>query len=196
MESPSGSRSRVSVWNEGLTCLYEPANGKAVVKYESCVADTVSRRLISSYSIIFVHGLGGHPKKTWTYEKRRARSGPSQQGSKSRLRIFGGTSPPDEEDEFEVENGVYWPLDLLPKATPTAKIWTWGYDSRISRFFSGAANQSIFETCCVFDVAHCPLYRQYFRPRERFAQRLGQRNRYFGKPHGTPRAVLCSKDYP
>lgn len=34
MESPSGSRSRVPVLNEGLTLLYEPVDGKAVVKYE------------------------------------------------------------------------------------------------------------------------------------------------------------------
>ena len=37
---------------------------------------------------------------------------------------------------------VYWPADLLRLDCPKARILTFGYDSRVSRFFSGPANQS------------------------------------------------------
>jgi hypothetical protein len=37
---------------------------------------------------------------------------------------------------------VYWPLDLLPESIPNARILVYGYDSKVSRFFKGAANQN------------------------------------------------------
>ncbi|OBT84383.1 hypothetical protein VE02_06736 [Pseudogymnoascus sp. 03VT05] len=37
---------------------------------------------------------------------------------------------------------VFWPLDLLPEDCPDARILTWGYESNISRFFAGPANQN------------------------------------------------------
>ena len=36
----------------------------------------------------------------------------------------------------------YWPQDLLPKDFPNCRILTYGYDSTVSRFFSGTANQT------------------------------------------------------
>ena len=37
---------------------------------------------------------------------------------------------------------VFWPLDLLPEDCKNSRILTWGYDSMVSHFFSGPANQS------------------------------------------------------
>lgn len=37
---------------------------------------------------------------------------------------------------------VFWPLDLLPEDCGDARILTWGYESNISRFFAGPANQN------------------------------------------------------
>jgi hypothetical protein len=54
-------------------------------------------------SIVAVHGLGGHPFKTWT------------DGSK------------------------LWLRDFLPSRLPQARIFTFGYDSRIA--FSGSASE-------------------------------------------------------
>jgi pimeloyl-ACP methyl ester carboxylesterase len=39
-------------------------------------------------------------------------------------------------------NDCYWPEDLLPEDFPECRILAYGYDSHISRFFSGAANQA------------------------------------------------------
>jgi ankyrin repeat domain-containing protein 50 len=48
------------------------------------------------------------------------------------------SSPPLKVEEKE----VYWPQDLLPEDCANARILTWGYDSRVSHFFGGPANQS------------------------------------------------------
>ena len=44
--------------------------------------------------------------------------------------------PNSESDE------IFWPLDLLPEDCANSRILTWGYDSKVSHFFGGAANQS------------------------------------------------------
>jgi len=62
MESPSGSRRRVPEWKEGLAMIYEPAERKANVKEAPSAAVTLLRLLILFNSVIFVHGLQGHPK--------------------------------------------------------------------------------------------------------------------------------------
>jgi hypothetical protein len=37
---------------------------------------------------------------------------------------------------------VYWPADILPRDFEEARVLTYGYDSHVSRFFKGAANQN------------------------------------------------------
>lgn len=37
---------------------------------------------------------------------------------------------------------VFWPEDLLPLAFPNCRILTFGYDSTVSNFFTGTANQN------------------------------------------------------
>lgn len=37
---------------------------------------------------------------------------------------------------------VFWPLDLLAADIKNVRILTYGYDSHISRFFKGSANQN------------------------------------------------------
>ena len=78
----------------GLTVLYQPEGRNP------------------SADIIFVHGLQGHPQRTW-------------QSSKD------SCSP----------RAIYWPRDLLSHDRGDARILTYGYDSRISHFFTGPANQ-------------------------------------------------------
>ena len=39
------------------------------------------------------------------------------------------------------ERDVFWPQDLLPHDFPNCRILTFGYDSHITKFFGGAANQ-------------------------------------------------------
>ena len=37
---------------------------------------------------------------------------------------------------------VYWPTRLLAHDLPDARIFTYGYDSQVTHFFNGPANQS------------------------------------------------------
>ncbi|TGO61110.1 hypothetical protein BOTNAR_0134g00080 [Botryotinia narcissicola] len=40
------------------------------------------------------------------------------------------------------EQEVYWPLDLLPNDCNNTRIFTWGYDSVVAKFFRGPTNQN------------------------------------------------------
>ncbi|KAI0184319.1 lipa and NB-ARC domain-containing protein, partial [Xylaria flabelliformis] len=67
-------------------------------------------------SIVFVHGLRGHPRKTWEY------SAPVQQKT------------------------IYWPADSLPSILPRAKIWTYGYNAGVNdKLFQPNNQNSILE---------------------------------------------------
>ncbi|TGO45301.1 hypothetical protein BCON_0404g00050 [Botryotinia convoluta] len=40
------------------------------------------------------------------------------------------------------EQEVYWPLDLLPNDCNNTRIFTWGYDSVVAKFFKGPTNKN------------------------------------------------------
>lgn len=79
-----------------------------------------------SYSIVLIHGLQGHPAKTWCH-------GPYNGLAPSRLDSKG----PDKKREC-----CFWPSDILPTHFPACRILTYGYDSHISHFFTGSSNQT------------------------------------------------------
>lgn len=39
-------------------------------------------------------------------------------------------------------SNLFWPKDLLAKDFPNARVLTYGYDSQVTKFFKGPANQS------------------------------------------------------
>ncbi|RFU29445.1 hypothetical protein B7463_g6896, partial [Scytalidium lignicola] len=80
------------VRNEGFSVLWNSADADA--------------------DIVFLHGLQGHPEKTWCFGHSRT------------------------------NNHCFWPRDILPRNFPKCRILTYGYDSHISHFFSGPANQT------------------------------------------------------
>ncbi|KAI1390068.1 P-loop containing nucleoside triphosphate hydrolase protein [Hypoxylon trugodes] len=63
-----------------------------------------------SLDIVIIHGLGGHPRRTWRDRKTKE----------------------------------FWPRDRLAKSFSRARILVYGYDSKISKFVAGAANQNSF----------------------------------------------------
>lgn len=98
---------------------------------------------------MFVHGLQGHPKNTWTSksiaseganstkiecERPRKRFKPwSKQGSSN-------ASIPESTDDIEKPE-TFWPYHLLRDDCKNVRILTWGYNSNVSEFFSGSANK-------------------------------------------------------
>ena len=116
--------------------------------------------MLTSNSIVFVHGLQGHPRKTWTYNGdtsvQRGGQGTEPRSSgrnllttffhRSRSRSPGEgvvatletkTVPAEEDD-----GSVFWPRDYLPTDFPGARIMTYGYGSKVSEFFHGRTNNN------------------------------------------------------
>jgi hypothetical protein len=107
-----------------------------------CEADKTS-------SIVFVHGLQGHPKNTWT-SKSVAREGANSTkiGHRAPSRGFkfwskkgsSNASTPKSTNDLE-EHLTFWPYHLLRDDCKNVRILTWGYNSNVSEFFSGSANK-------------------------------------------------------
>ncbi|KAM7210197.1 hypothetical protein V8F06_014418 [Rhypophila decipiens] len=102
--------SDLRVADEGITCLH---TGGA-----NPIAD-----------IVFVHGLGGHPKRTWSAEP----SGPKVYGRiRSITRKMGlsrSKSHTTSSEPASVPSNIFWPCHLLPDDISEARIMTYGYYS-------------------------------------------------------------------
>ncbi|KAH8595071.1 Alpha/Beta hydrolase protein [Bisporella sp. PMI_857] len=81
------------------------------------------------FDIVFVHGLQGHPEKTWTHQPPAAKK-----------RLFRSSSSNLSQP---LQHSVFWPYDLLSKHPDfsQARILTWGYDSKIVAEFFGTSDQ-------------------------------------------------------
>ncbi|PMD21888.1 hypothetical protein NA56DRAFT_645131 [Hyaloscypha hepaticicola] len=127
MALPEGDLSHVTVHDIGLTVLRDPPNP---------IAD-----------IVFVHGLQGHPRKTWACQ---ANADSSQEGSARRKSspfrglkaLISRKNAVDSGSSSRSDGKIFWPIDLLPEDCPNVRLLTWGYESNISRFFGGPANQN------------------------------------------------------
>ncbi|OAF56656.2 hypothetical protein VC83_07280 [Pseudogymnoascus destructans] len=126
MEGPP-SKQKPRINDTGISTLHDP---------KEAIAD-----------IIFVHGLQGHPRKTWTCNS----TAPNLENSNKTTRIspWGIRKLLSFKHKIGSEDGhehrtheVFWPLDLLPGDCSNARILTWGYDSKVSHYFSGPASQS------------------------------------------------------
>ncbi|OBS22671.1 hypothetical protein FPOA_09003 [Fusarium poae] len=100
----------------GFTTLHNPPEAKA--------------------DIVFIHGLQGHPEKTWTFKNEAERVPLTWRErlllQRRRKRAIGPT--------------VYWPYDLLCAHDEFAlsRVITWGYDSKVlPEFFAGSDSQTI-----------------------------------------------------
>ena len=85
-------------------------------------------------SVVFVHGFTGHPVRTWRHESASVAKNPQEDHERdgerpSKFRRLSSTifrSKGTAQDEK-----VFWPLHLLPITLPTARIFVYGYDTKI-----------------------------------------------------------------
>ncbi|KAJ3534742.1 hypothetical protein NM208_g7416 [Fusarium decemcellulare] len=80
-------------------------------------------------NIIFIHGLGGHPKRTWG-NGRPAKSG-KKPFSVSPLRKGESSNGTEDMVEEPTRRKPFWPEECLAPDMPEAKIWTYGYRSTV-----------------------------------------------------------------
>lgn len=86
--------------------------------------------------IVILHGLQGHPWKTWACKKNTTEARKSSTADKFRLRlprkqnVKADASIPKlaPDDVSKTDEVTYWPGELLPKEFPTQRILTYGYD--------------------------------------------------------------------
>ncbi|KAI0972316.1 hypothetical protein F4678DRAFT_57683 [Xylaria arbuscula] len=147
------SATAVQVNDLGLTLLH-PCTNAAVSQAPSTV------------NILFVHGLRGHPRKTWEYaapaknmtipasaeldamptknthwfRKLKYKSSSPNPMAEAGLGFTDNSGPTDRNET------TYWPADLLPSEVPGAKIWAYGYNAdAISTLFQANNKNSILQ---------------------------------------------------
>ncbi|ORY14347.1 hypothetical protein BCR34DRAFT_599325 [Clohesyomyces aquaticus] len=125
--------SSAKVSDFGFSEIYRPADKDPVVDF------------------VFVHGLQGHPYRTWASslpkaDAQRKKTGkskirgllPKTFRSKNNTKVKADAESVDDAGNAEAsdhsKNQVFWPGDLLPSECPDARILVWGYDTRIARW--------------------------------------------------------------
>lgn len=147
----------MAVERTGLTVLYTPESKSIVVECvfsqhtASALFFTIELISFCVSSVIFVHGLQGHPERTWRHggggsHKNHDATSPKLRGAsvtallKKKWRKQVETSPTSPRPPAS----VYWPKDLLPKLCPDARIMTFGYDTVITRGYGSIDQGNIF----------------------------------------------------
>lgn len=88
-------------------------------------------------SIIFVHGLRGHPFQTWASNQQEGDQ--HVVGSSSRRRYIPSfkTTTPGLDSNSTRSNAtsqsqqVFWPQEYLAKDVSQARVWTYGYNADV-----------------------------------------------------------------
>ena len=108
-------QSSVKVEDRGFTILYEPCDERSVI------AD-----------LVFVHGLQGHPRRTW-------QSSVNSQQQTSGRHPFKRWKAQRRDKEGA---GVFWPADLIPQDFPNLRVLTYGYDSKVTGYYASSKSKS------------------------------------------------------
>ncbi|KAK3941378.1 hypothetical protein QBC46DRAFT_431135 [Diplogelasinospora grovesii] len=142
-----------SVRDTGFSVVYEPEISEAPV-----------------VDIVIVHGLQGHPYKTWADNrslKTPATPSTRPKGVKGLVgdkddrrhsfrstihrllqRFFPRSTSKSQwktgkdEDDGAKTVSAFWPRDLLPNECPNSRILVYGYDTKVTKYMAGATNKN------------------------------------------------------
>ena len=99
---------------------------------------------------MLVHGLFGHPKKTWSLKtfsnasKRKPDDRDPSSGTSDETETESRSQKKRCKKDGDLRQDVFWPRDLLPSAFPQARIATWGYDVQIEGISTATSQASLF----------------------------------------------------
>ncbi|KAK0717518.1 hypothetical protein B0T26DRAFT_298556 [Lasiosphaeria miniovina] len=108
--------SKLPLYSNGLTVVYKPNT--------PCIVD-----------IVFVHGLQGHPYRTWSSTSVPNLHKPARTLAWWTSKLRGSKEPPH-------PAAIFWPCDLLPSMCPRARIVMYGYDTMITKYMTSATSQN------------------------------------------------------
>ena len=92
--------------------------------------------------VIFVHGLQGHPQKTWQSRVPAK----THKSIRERLKKSSFSGHSSQTPEAHGNGTLFWPAEILPRDFDDLRIMTYGYDSKVTRAFKGSTSKNgIFE---------------------------------------------------
>jgi hypothetical protein len=101
------------------------------------------------FNIISVHGLRGHPQRTWEHRQIVANEQTTPEPSRrrrDRLNPFSrqrnATAARATADDKTISNNVFWPRDYLVDDFPETEVWTYGYNADVIGGVFQANNQN------------------------------------------------------
>lgn len=103
--------------------------------------------------VVFVHGFTGHPVRTWSHKSvtvgsdRNNESVDAYHRPAKMPRLMSAISRPTQVNDWDREH-VYWPKHLLPELLPSARIFTYGYDTNLRHAFGAPVSKNT-----VYDIA-------------------------------------------
>ncbi|TVY15310.1 Protein SERAC1 [Lachnellula arida] len=136
--SPSDDKA-VTIKRFGLTQVYKPPQGTEATAI-----------------LVFVHGLFGHPQRTWTGQEGKSNTqGAHRANTTAALYTESGHSSSQISDtplsnlvtSSEIvglrDGEVFWPVAILPTVLPDTRNFTWGYDAGVDAFNTSVGHNNV-----------------------------------------------------
>ena len=112
-------------------------------KFYLCCSDV--GLLLTTRSIVFIHGFTGHPERTWSRNGVPCND-PHQPEDDAGERPTKFQKLPKPRWLNQRSGGssrtVFWPRDLVPLTAPDARVLTYGYDTRLSHWLGPLVSQN------------------------------------------------------